>query len=945
MDGIKEDPGTWLERALWFGRIEDLPKQVEAAMAEGLLEDAEAVARVAGCLSQPPALVTNIIGRLRHLGLALHGSGECRLQVQVWRAALRHGMEPRNGWQRLFDTAFAIDDWPTVLEASSWLSEMTRPRPHWLTHTQTAVTKLLDGESIPQTSAVAMVLKWTGLRFLTDLLQRPGPTMLADIVLAKGGFSPATTVMLATALASRAHLDAARRIAAALQGEEAVTIAIAACAVAESRFDAAHKALDQLATSEVTVASEDLLLPWAFLAASVAHDSLPALAHRVARLPGVLTRLTALFIAMGERVDALAALMAALVEAGLDPLELLDIKLATTVAIDEPQMRHAIALVDDDSSFRRPDRILTLAQQLIESETTGTALAADFCRRHFAGLIVTQAGATLLARALTRVQDWEGAMHAWDALIALQPAASWAFGQAYLSAAKADQADRAASYLARVNLTDSASQSALMAVAYGACVLGDFETGLHCLAILDALPISSPARLQDRHNLCGRLNAALTGSANLLVRSHGSVGYEPIECSSPRALIIDPGFAVNDGHHFAYTLFATQFFATEMGIGIDEVWTCVSMVGETAVQEDDASVRTSLRRIFGFNPYAFEEFPKAERILRNVAKAWESDLTRAFVDRDLDHVEVIYCHSMKATMAVGFARWVTARFSGRRIAVVIGIIEVDYMAQGAETSLNCNVAYSEAMQHLREASGVHLVLYAETAYAVRELSRVLGPEIAVHNIPYLAASLAGPASTAHVAFSRETVTIGLVGGSRRERGLDLFPELILAMADIPDVRWVVQLSRNLAEQMDGVFPSYLQWAVDRGICAWYDGRLDTADYHAALRQMDIVLMPYRERYAVSGSGVFYEAIELERYLVVPQDTFMADVLRDWSYPREVMSSASVPAALRSLQHILQRRKAVVQEMQALRAAAGERLPLGHFRTLIRAALVYVRGSE
>lgn len=948
-DQSLSDPETWLAQVLWTGRADEVSGRIAAAAQAGLLSDAGTLDRAAACLTTPPPGLRDILGRLRQLALALLAAGENRLQIRVWRTALDHGLDPQNGWQRLFDAARAAEDWQSVLEAGAWLLATPQPKPLWVTLTRTAVLQLLDGEGLPVSEAVALILWRTGLRFLPEMLEKLGPGPLADLMLADPGqagsaLPPAQAVLAATLLAVRDGNEAVRRFASALEVSQAdgaaAVIARALGELAEGRFDTAHSLLDGLPAPAQIDLSEEILLLWALAAAGAAHSALPQLTQRLARRPGVLGNLSVLLTALGEKTDAVPALLTALAGAGLDPLALLDMRLGQSAAFDELQMQQAVALIDADTSPLRTSRVLTLARRMVEGEQS-PPLTADFCRRHAAILASSQQGASILARALSVVHDWEGALVGWDAVLEHQPGAAWALGRAYYSAAKAGRADVGATYLARLDLEDAAAQPALLNVAYGACLLGDFALGARCLTICNALPETSPVRSNDRYNLAGRLQAVLTGSADALSRDLSVVPNEPAEAPPPRMLLLDPGFAVNDGHHFAYTQFAVSFFAEELGIDPAELWVCARMTDDPA-PTDHAVINRSLHRLFGFNPYSFEEFPKTPRVLSNIASAWEEELTKVFAECDLDAVEVIYCHSMKATMAEGLAAWIADRFAGRRLSVILGIIEVDYMGEGADVTAACNAAYAAAVARLTATPGVHLVLYAETDFAVRELSAVLPTETKVHNIPYLAASLAGPASTAPVAFSGETVTIGLVGGSRRERGLDLFPELMLALADRPEVRWIVQMSRSLAEQIDTVFPAYIQWAVDRGICTWLDGRLDTSEYHSALRQMDVVLMPYRDRYAVSGSGVFYEALELERYLVVPEGTFMVDLLRDWSYPSAIMGSATVPAALRSLNKMLARRKALQAEMQALRAAGGQRLPVGRFRALVRGALQHVR---
>lgn len=293
---------------------------------------------------------------------------------------------------------------------------------------------------------------------------------------------------------------------------------------------------------------------------------------------------------------------------------------------------------------------------------------------------------------------------------------------------------------------------------------------------------------------------------------------------------------------------------------------------------------------------------------------------------------------MKANLVLGFARWVAACFAGREIAVIVGVIEVDYATEGDAVREACNAAYHQGIQLLRATPGIRFVLYAETSFASAILHEAIGGTEPVEVIPYLAAILVGQAADAIPPFAGERVMIGLVGGSRRERGVDLFPELILALSSRDDVRWILQLEREAARKIDPVFPAYLDWAVAQGLCEWHEGRLDTQTYQAALRRIDVVLMPYRNRYANSGSGVFYEAMQLKRYLVIPEATFMREVVENLAYPCTLLPSTSFHAVLETLISLLDRKAELRRSMHGLAQDATERLPIGRFEALVREAI-------
>ena len=93
-------------------------------------------------------------------------------------------------------------------------------------------------------------------------------------------------------------------------------------------------------------------------------------------------------------------------------------------------------------------------------------------------------------------------------------------------------------------------------------------------------------------------------------------------------------------------------------------------------------------------------------------------------------------------------------------------------------------------------------------------------------------------------------------------------------------------------------------------------------------------MPYRERYAVSGSGVFYEALQLERFVIVPETTFMHQVLTDFDYPCAFLPAVTSTAATRCILTLLKNKRQLRQKMLDLHARQGEMLPTKKFRELV-----------
>lgn len=934
-DGSSAADGlTGLFRALWSSAHGDLVAWCQTAVRSGQLARFD-VAEAKRILATPPQSTKDSVARLRLLAQTLLDLQEYRLQALAWQAGALRGMDPKNVHLRLLEAYSAVQDWSGAIVSGGYLLSHVEARPYWLKLTRTAVTGLLSVASPPIAEALSHVLRHTGLRFIQEVLNRfadhdPVPALLAC------DLTEADLLQLSVLFGHRGHVQHAIRCADALAeiARDPVNACLAHAARASARGarDAIHAALDNAPPPPDHLPSM-VVWNWGMLAASCGHPTLPLIARRIVGHAATFAMLDVALAEMSSGADEAGSLMEALIQAGADPLGLLDVRLSVGLLLTDTEAKAAMALIDADASDRQTDRVVALTRELIDRSQLSLVDTLAFCRRHFTRLSRHKIGAGLLARVLTMAQDWEGSLLAWDAVLSEAPDTFWALARAYFAAARLGRPELAQSYMSRIDRATNGIGAAYVVVAHGACILGDFDVGRR---ILDRV---QPETLKpDAANLAGRLRAVLTGDGRGMASSAPADLGKPANAPPPRVLVIDPGFSKLTGHHFAYSLFATRFFAAELNLDPAQVRVCAhrgDWLGDTG---DADQIRPSLHPSFDFNPYGFEDFPKTTECLKNLARAWQSDLTNGLQSTDLSEVKVVYFHSMKANLVMGFANWVAEQFHGRRVCVIIGVIEVDYLSEGEDVSRVCHAAYNEAIRTLRAVPGLTLTFYAETTFACTNLSNAVQNAIPVHNIPYLAASLAGPAAATHVAFSRDRVTVGLVGGSRPERGLDIFPELMLALSDRSDLHWVLQMSRTFAAQLDPVFPVYLDWAVSQGICTWFEDRIETDAYYAALRAMDVVLMPYRDRYAMSGSGVFYESLQLERYLIVPEATFMHDVLVEWDYPCAFVPAPTVSAVHRLLVKILKDRAKLRTAMMALREKQGDMLPLGRFRKLLAEGL-------
>ncbi len=117
--------------------------------------------------------------------------------------------------------------------------------------------------------------------------------------------------------------------------------------------------------------------------------------------------------------------------------------------------------------------------------------------------------------------------------------------------------------------------------------------------------------------------------------------------------------------------------------------------------------------------------------------------------------------------------------------------------------------------------------------------------------------------------------VGYVGGSRPVRRPDLIADLITKPTVALKARWSAQLDLAYLERIKGAA------CVDRLLALQQHGQidlyptgLDDYTYYELLGSLDILVMPYTDRYHNIGSGVLYEAICAGLIPVLPRRSSM-----------------------------------------------------------------------
>ncbi len=567
-------------------------------------------------------------------------------------------------------------------------------------------------------------------------------------------------------------------------------------------------------------------------------------------------------------------------------------------------------------------RLVDLVSGLVKNDQLEAAVR--ICDEESECLLADLPSARAVAEVYTAAKDWQQTAQTWARIASLSPGLHWPLSNAFRAYAQAGNGLAAADIAEKINLADKNYRLALPMLAHSACILGMFD---FAISVLEQAKRHFDGYSSDHRRLLGRVQTFISGDLSLVEMPKQDLS----QAAAPRALVIDPGFHSGSGHHFNYGLFSVEFLSRNLGVSKEDVWL---LTGRDRNDRQDRSLEQSIKQVFRFNPYDFNRLGADQRAVKNLNEAFFQDLLRLSKEIDLSACKVIYVHSMRANMIGGFARWLEKILDKRRIAVIVGIIEVDYLLAPAAERALWSRANRRGINRLFALPGLNPLVYCETQRAWSHFRNLIGEDLGIHQLPYLAASLAGRvASKNKRSLSKETITFGTIGSSTPNRGSDLFPSLVQRFAHDKRVNWVLQLDQSYVQSLGSEQVQFLDQAVRNGSCAWYADRLSVEDYYDAMKRMDVIILPYRDRYAVSGSGVFYEAIQLERFVIVPKQTFMGKVVKEMDYPSRLMGEVSIESATAAISTVLERSEQFRNRVNRFHRLGRQQLPIERFRAL------------
>jgi glycosyltransferase involved in cell wall biosynthesis len=199
-----------------------------------------------------------------------------------------------------------------------------------------------------------------------------------------------------------------------------------------------------------------------------------------------------------------------------------------------------------------------------------------------------------------------------------------------------------------------------------------------------------------------------------------------------------------------------------------------------------------------------------------------------------------------------------------------------------------------------------------TDLLAEELSDLLGTRVAVAPLPL---EYGDPGLDSSARPDPQLPRVAVLGGTRREKGSHLLPEIIRACRSQVQVEFLVELANDTltAEEAEKL----ARIAEEPHVHVIRDP-MTMPEYNAAIKSADIGLFPYEIiPYRKRTSGVFAEAVAYGKPVVAPRGTWMAEQIAAGRAAGTIFEELQPDAIARAIARCVAELQPLQQSAQAL----------------------------
>ncbi len=274
--------------------------------------------------------------------------------------------------------------------------------------------------------------------------------------------------------------------------------------------------------------------------------------------------------------------------------------------------------------------------------------------------------------------------------------------------------------------------------------------------------------------------------------------------------------------------------------------------------------------------YKFARHLNAGATFRGHDRALYSDLQAISQTATINASTFVLFHTIQAPQIAPICRWLTSFAAEERPHLgLLFRFEPDCESDHPVRSPKWTRRAYDLLRETHAGGRLHLLSDSETL--CRRYEELIGCSLSLVPIPQ---SL--PYSSSNNGdVSKRAIRLGYLGNARDNKGFPQLPKLIEACEgeiSAGTMEFRCQLHRSSGQEPAS------QAALDAmqtlPVTPVF-GELDGKSYYNLLQQLDVVLLPYELKYYRSQtSGIFSDALAYGKVVVVPENTWMADQLRD-----------------------------------------------------------------
>jgi glycosyltransferase involved in cell wall biosynthesis len=253
------------------------------------------------------------------------------------------------------------------------------------------------------------------------------------------------------------------------------------------------------------------------------------------------------------------------------------------------------------------------------------------------------------------------------------------------------------------------------------------------------------------------------------------------------------------------------------------------------------------------------------------------DMLHAHVDADLSANDCVLITVSTQLEAHALTRWLQELPREKKPWIVILFLSDRWNRSGREEYERQIAEFRilhAAISSLAPVDAHRLIFCTLTNLLAEELSELLGAKVDVVPMPL---QYGDPMPYSSVKPSPQLPRVAALGGTRREKGSYLLPDIVRACRSYVQVEFLVHLANDTLSAEEAEKLAHI--AAEPQVIAIRDP-MSLPEYHAALKSADIGLFPYEIiPYRKRTSGVFAEAVAYGKPVVAPRGTWMAEQIQ------------------------------------------------------------------